>query len=277
MSLLTIAANTFKEAGRDRILHVLLLFACLLTFFGILLGSLSIAQDIRILADIGLLAICTIGGVIAIFLGSTLLSREIEQRTIDLVFTKPMRRWQFLTGKFLGLAGCLAVSVIFMGAFMVLLIWLTLPDKTAAEILVSAVCLSVALIYVELLLLMTLALCFSTFTSPLLSVAFTFSFWLIAHASAPLLALGEMSTSNATSITAMALYYGLPDLSAITRSQDELMRWYELTRHARLEGVQLKFDVVALRALPMVLTYIFGYILLLLSIGTYVVERREFN
>jgi ABC-type transport system involved in multi-copper enzyme maturation permease subunit len=277
MSLFTIAGNTLKEARRDRVLHVLLLFACLLTFVGTLLGSLSIAQDVRILADIGLLAICTIGGIIAILLGSTLVTQEIEQRTIDLVITKPVARWQFVCGKFMGLSGYLALSLVFMGTFLLVVIYFTMPDKAAFEILSGAVSLSLFLIYAELLLILSLALCFSTFASPLMTVAFTLSFWLIAHGTTSLLALGEMSTSASTSWLATALYYSLPDLSAVTRSQDELMRWYEVTRHARLEGVQLPFELTALRALPMVLTYIFGYILLLLSIGTYVVERREFT
>lgn len=55
------------------------------------------------------------------------------------------------------------------------------------------------------------------------------------------------------------------------------MRAYELARHAQLEGVVLSLPPSAGPALPMVLTYIFGYILLLLSAGTYIVERREFN
>lgn len=277
LTLSAIAFNTFKEALHERVLHVLILFACLAGAAGVLLGSLSIAQELRILVDLGLFAIGTIGGVIAVFLGASLFHREVDQGTIALVFTKPLRRWQFVSGKFLGLSGCLALVIAGLGALLVALIWVMLPDRTAAEVLLNAVCLSVAMIYLESLLVLAAALFFATFTSPVMSIFFTLAFWLIAHFSPSLLTLGQMSTSAFVSSLAGAVYYSLPDLSAMSKTQDELMRWYEITRHSRLEGVTLPFDLVAARALPMVLTYIFGYILLLLSVGTYITERREFN
>lgn len=277
LSLSAIAFNTFKEALHERVLHVLILFACLSGAAGVLLGSLSIAQELRILIDLGLFAIGTIGGVIAVFLGAILFHREIEQGTIALLFTKPLRRWQFVGGKFLGLAGCLALVIGALGALLLLLAWLMLPDGAAAEVLVSAIGLSVAMIFLETLLILAAALFFSTFSSPMMSIFFTLAFWLIGQFSSSLLALGQMSTSTFASTLTGIVYYIVPDLSAVSKTQDELMRWYEVARHARLEGIALPFEPVATRALPMVLTYIFGYILLLLSVGTYITERREFN
>src|ERR1700676_5019737 len=95
-----IAINTFRETIRDRVLYACVVFAIFLTLAGILLGSLSVSQNLRVLEDIGLFTISTIGGVIAIFAGTNLVYKELDKRTIYLIFTKPIGRWQFILGKF---------------------------------------------------------------------------------------------------------------------------------------------------------------------------------
>lgn len=277
LSLAAIALNTMREAFAERLVTVLLFLAGLAVLGGWILGSLSIAQTVRIPVDLGLFTIGTVGGIIAIFLGTSLFHREIDQGTIDLIFTKPLPRWHLIAGKFLGLAACLALATSLMGVFLCLVVHFLLPDQIAAHLLFKAVFYSLVLIYVEELLVLALALFFSTFNSPLSSVLFALCFWAIAHCSSAMLGLSQMSNSSAATAITQAVYLVLPDLSAFSRAQEELMRAYELARHAQLEGVVLSLPPSAGPALPMVLTYIFGYILLLLSAGTYIVERREFN
>lgn len=277
LSLAAIALNTMREAFAERLVTVLLFLAGLAVLGGWILGSLSIAQTVRIPVDLGLFTIGTVGGIIAIFLGTSLFHREIDQGTIDLIFTKPLPRWHLIAGKFLGLAACLALATSLMGVFLCLVVHFLLPDQIAAHLLFKAVFYSLVLIYVEELLVLALALFFSTFNSPLSSVLFALCFWAIAHCSSAMLGLSQMSNSSAATAITQAVYLVLPDLSAFSRAQEELMRAYELARHAQLEGVVLSLPPSTGPALPMVLTYIFGYILLLLSAGTYIVERREFN
>ncbi len=277
LSLAAIALNTMREAFSERLVTVLLFMACLAVLGGWILGSLSIAQNVRIPVDLGLFAIGTVGGIIAIFLGTSLFHREIEMGTIDLIFTKPLPRWHLIAGKFLGLSACLALATALMGAFFCTIIYLLLPDQIAANLLFKAIVYSLILIYLEELLVLALSLFLSTFNSPLSSVLFALCFWAIAHCSSSMLGLAQMSTSSTATAFTQAVYLLLPDLSAFSRAQEELMRAYELARHAQLEGVRLPFRPTAGPALPMVLTYLFGYILLLLSAGTYIVERREFN
>ncbi|MFN8659299.1 MAG: ABC transporter permease [Candidatus Obscuribacterales bacterium] len=277
LSLAAIALNTMREAFAERLVTVLLFLAGLAVLGGWILGRLSIAQTVRIPVDLGLFTIGTVGGIIAIFLGTSLFHREIDQGTIDLIFTKPLPRWHLIAGKFLGLAACLALATSLMGVFLCLVVHFLLPDQIAAHLLFKAVFYSLVLIYVEELLVLALALFFSTFNSPLSSVLFALCFWAIAHCSSAMLGLSQMSNSSAATAITQAVYLVLPDLSAFSRAQEELMRAYELARHAQLEGVVLSLPPSTGPALPMVLTYIFGYILLLLSAGTYIVERREFN
>lgn len=277
LSLAAIALNTMREAFAERLVTVLLFLAGLAVLGGWILGSLSIAQTVRIPVDLGLFTIGTVGGTIAIFLGTSLFHREIDQGTIDLIFTKPLPRWHLIAGKFLGLAACLALATSLMGAGLCLVVHFLLPDQIAAHLLFQAVLYSLALIYIEELLVLALALFFSTFNSPLSSVLFALCFWAIAHCSSAMLGLSQMSNSPTVTAITQAVYLVLPDLSAFSRAQEELMRAYELARHAQLEGVVLSLPPSDGPALPMVLTYVFGYILLLLSAGTYIVERREFN
>lgn len=112
-----IALNTFRETVRDRVLYAIVIFALIATLAGVIFGQLSVDQDVRVLEDLGLGVISMFGGIIAVFIGTTLVFKEIDRRTIYLIVTKPINRWEFVTGKFLGLALCLLVTNFAMGVF----------------------------------------------------------------------------------------------------------------------------------------------------------------
>src|SRR5687768_13546211 len=103
MRLFVVAANTFRETVRERVLYNLLFFAILMTLSGLLLGQLSIRQDEKIVKDIGLAAMDIFGTMIALFIGVGLVSKEIERRSLYPLLAKPLSRTEFLLGKFLGL------------------------------------------------------------------------------------------------------------------------------------------------------------------------------
>ncbi|HMO23622.1 MAG TPA: ABC transporter permease subunit, partial [Candidatus Melainabacteria bacterium] len=124
---LAIALNTFRESVRDRVLYAFFIFACLITMLGIVLGSLSIGQEIRIIEDLGLSVIAIIGGIITVFTGTTLVYKELDKRTIYVIFSKPVTSWQFILGKYLGLAACIILVTAAMGLFLVALIWMVDP------------------------------------------------------------------------------------------------------------------------------------------------------
>src|ERR1700727_546921 len=118
-----IASNTFREAVRDRVLYNLIAFALLLSGAAIVLSQISIEIEKLVVINLGLTAVSLFGVVIAIFIGIGLVSKEIEKRTLYTVLSRPVRRWEFIVGKFLGLAGTLAVNTFFMamGVFGALL------------------------------------------------------------------------------------------------------------------------------------------------------------
>jgi ABC-type transport system involved in multi-copper enzyme maturation permease subunit len=178
--LWAIALNTFREATRNRVLYVLVLFAAGLMAFSLVLGELSLHEEVRVIKDIGLAGISAVGLVIALFLGVNLLSKELDKKTVYFVIPKPLHRHEFLLGKFLGLAVTLVVLVVLMAA--ILAIVLGFADGRHDVALLRAE----MLVVFELLLVTAVALLFSSFSSPYLSAMFTASFWIIGRNSAEL-------------------------------------------------------------------------------------------
>src|SRR6266478_3208973 len=105
-----IASNTFREAVRDRVLYNLIAFALLLSGAAIFVGQISIGIEKLVVVNLGLTAVSLFGIVIAIFIGIGLVSKEIDRRTLYTVLSRPVRRWEFIAGKFFGLAGTLVVN-----------------------------------------------------------------------------------------------------------------------------------------------------------------------
>jgi Cu-processing system permease protein len=205
--VLAIARNTFREAVRDRVLYNLVLFVLLLTGGAVFLGELSAAQEAKIIVDMGLSAMLLFGVFISIFVGVGLVYKEIERRTIYAIFSKPVGRAEFLVGKYLGLCLTLAVNVAVMGAGVSLAL---LYVRGGYDPLVLRIWPAVALVYVELMIVIAVALLFSSFSTPALSALLTFFVFLIGHFSA---GLKETAAAGPAHFVFTALYYALPNLS----------------------------------------------------------------
>src|SRR3990172_5914563 len=109
-----IAWHTFKESVRDKVLYNLIVFALLLIAAAILFGSISVGIEQIILVNLGLSSISVFGLLMAIFIGIGLVSKEIELRTIYSILSKPVRRAEFIFGKFLGLVLTLVINTAIM-------------------------------------------------------------------------------------------------------------------------------------------------------------------
>ena len=170
-----VALNTFREAMRNRVLAVLVLFAVALMGFSLVLGELSLHEEVRVIKDLGLAGISFVGILIALFLGVNLLSKELDRKTVFFVIPKPLHRWEFLLGKFVGLAVTLALLTGLMAA--VLAGFVVSNGGTHGVAMLRAE----ILILLELMLLTTVAMLFSAFSSPYLSAMFTGSLWVIGR------------------------------------------------------------------------------------------------
>jgi ABC-type transport system involved in multi-copper enzyme maturation permease subunit len=165
--LAAVAANTFRESVRERVLYNLVFFAILMTVSGLLLGELSIRQDEKVLKDIGLAAMDLFGTLIAVFIGVGLVSKEIERRSLYPLLVKPLSRGEFFLGKFAGLAFTLLVNLSVMTAGLYATLLAT--GRRADPMLLGAV----YPIFLGLLVVVALAMLFSTVTSSTLASVFT--------------------------------------------------------------------------------------------------------
>ena len=157
--LLAVAANTFRETVRERVLYNLVFFSVLMTLSGLLLGQLSIRQDQKIIKDIGLAAMDLFGTLIAVFIGVGLVSKEIERRSLYPLLAKPLSRAELFLGKFAGLAFTLLVNLAVMTAGLYLTLVLT---RGRAEPRLLA---AVYPLFLGLLLVVAFAMLFSTVSS----------------------------------------------------------------------------------------------------------------
>ena len=165
-----VALNTFREAVRDRVLYNLVFFALLMIAAAIAVGQISIGIEQIVIVSLGLSAISVIGLLISVFLGVALVSKEMDKRTLYALLAKPLRRWEFLLGKFGGLVLTLAVNTAAMALGLLLAM---LYVKHSLERSDATVLVAVYFILLKLALIVALALLFSCFTTPLLAILFT--------------------------------------------------------------------------------------------------------
>lgn len=133
--VLAIALNTFREAVRDKVLYGVVGLASAFLVFTLALAELSLGQEARVVADVGLASISLFSIVVAVFLGSSLLYKEIERKTLYVILPKPIERWEFLVGKFFGIALTGAVFVVIMGAIQ---LWVAAVQAGSASTTVLA-------------------------------------------------------------------------------------------------------------------------------------------
>jgi len=209
--ILHIAANTFREAVRDRVLFNLIAFALLMSGAAILVGQISIGIERLVVVNLGLTAVSVFGVVIAIFIGIGLVSKEIEKRTLYTVLSRPVGRWEFIVGKFLGLAGTLVVNTVFMavGVFAALLYVSRTFVWADAWILVA-----LYFIVLQFLMITAIALLFSSFSSPLLSAVFAFSLFVIGSFAEDLRGFAAMAHGVGRFLATGAVYL-VPNFSSL--------------------------------------------------------------
>jgi ABC-type transport system involved in multi-copper enzyme maturation permease subunit len=130
-----IAINTFREAVRDRVLYGVVGFASAVLLFTLALAEVSLNQQRRVVMDIGLASISLFSVLVAIFLGSSLLYKEIEKKTLYVILPKPIRRSEFLVGKYMGIAITSIVFIALMGAIQ---LWVASIQADASPMLLAA-------------------------------------------------------------------------------------------------------------------------------------------
>ena len=207
-NVLTVAANTFREAVRDRVLYNLVVFALLMIAAAIFVGQISIGIEQSIIVSLGLTAISVMGLFIAVFVGVGLVSKEMDKRTLYALLAKPVERWQFLLGKFFGLVLTLAVNTAAMGIGLFLALWVVKHPLERADLYVFV---AVYLIWLKLALIVALALLFSCFTTQFLAILFTAMLYVAGVFAAGLRTMQGVNLPPSTTAMLHGISYVLPN------------------------------------------------------------------
>lgn len=266
-TIVRIALSVFRESVRDKVLYNLVAFAILLMGASVFIGQLTAGQDVKIIKDLGLAAMSLFGTFMAIFIGIGLVSKEVERRSIYALLVKPMTRAQFVLGKYAGLALTLFVNVACMTLALygvLAMLWAgssaSLRNSWEAPALDPRLLIAIGMIYLQLLIITAIAILFSTYSSALLSAAFTFGLTIAGHFSADLRNFDQVSEAPAVIALTRGLYYVLPNLSTFD------------VKSRIVHGVAIPGAEVGLAVL-----YAATYIALILTAAVWIFSRRDFK
>lgn len=262
-----VAVAVFKESVRDRVPYSLVIFAIVLMGASFLLSRLTAGQDLKVIKDLGLATMNAIGLLIAIFIGTGLVAKEVERRSIYSLLSKPLSRSSFIVGKYAGLVLTLAVNLVMMTvAFYAMMEYLSLTTDDwikqgwRAPALDPLLLVPIALIGVQLMMTTAVAVFFSTFSSPLLAMLFTLGVWVAGHFSGDLRDFQAAVDSPAAGAVARILYYLLPNLAAID------------VKNEVVHGLAVPWTAVVIGVASL-----FAYIGALVTASTLIFNRRDFK
>lgn len=212
-NILVIAKNTFKETIRDRILYGILSFALLFLISTTMFGSISLGEDVKVIKDLGLAGIYIFSLIIAIFLGTSLIYKELEKRTLYIIFSKPVSPFQFILGKFFGLWISIILNILLMTAFYLAVILI----KGGGFDYVSLF--AVLLMIFELSIFISLTIVFSTITTPLAGAIYSIIVLYIGHSIGLLNSVIAKSNSFVKYLL-LVVYYVFPNLEKFNLRND---------------------------------------------------------
>jgi Cu-processing system permease protein len=250
-----IALNTFREAARIKVLYGVLVLVFFANFLALVLGQMSYHEDVRVAQDIGLAGMSLFGSLTAILLGLFLLYNEVQHRTVHAIVSKPIERWEFVVGKWLGMALVLSVLVGLFALAMVLM--LVFQGAGMSDALVKATLLA----WVEVLTVAAIAIFFSSFSTPFLAGIFSLAMWVIGRVTPGILAATRAASAWIRIVARVALEI-VPDVHLMSPSGRGT---------ASIHGDFVSWGYVAMASL-----HGLGWIVGLLALACLLFQRRDF-
>ena len=252
--ILTIALNVFWEVMRERVLYLIALFALFLLGTVRLLREFALGTEYKIIADLGIAGIGMLGLIVAIFVGTGLINKEIEKRTVLVLLAKPISRADLIVGKYLGLSGVLAVVILWSSV-----IYLGFLSVNQVNYPLGSMVVALFFIFLELSLLTAVSITLGVFTSSLLATLLTFGVYVMGHLSPDIIKAGELSQNPALESLTRNLYLILPDLTKLD------------LKNQAVYGIIPDLNTLLFNA-----GYAVLYIVLLLAIANLIFKQKEF-
>jgi ABC-type transport system involved in multi-copper enzyme maturation permease subunit len=256
MRTFVIAKNVFQEVVRDRILYVIGFYTFVLAIAWRVLPEIAATNESKLLLDFGIVAMSAITLIVVVFVGTGLIKKEIDKRTILVLIAKPVSRSEIIAGKFLGLSAVLAVLISTMTAIYLGFLQLENIPHPTFSILIATV-----FLFLQLSLINAVAITLGVFTNSLLAVTLTFAVYLMGNITQDLVKLGRLSQNPTMERITQGLYLILPDLSRLDLKNDAVY------------GMQALPNATMLIANA---GYGILYSIMLLAIASFVFSKREF-
>ena len=208
--LWALATNTFREAVRDRVLYSILFFAVGVLALSLVVEDITIGDQAKVVRSVAQGSVDVFGAIIAMFLGVSVIHKELERKTVFTVLSRPLPRWRFVVGKYIGLLLTVVVEVVVLVAVysLFMLSRNDLPDLTLGV--------SMAMLVVELALLTAWATLFSAYSAPTTAAAFTLAIFVIGHLADDIWLYGNQADSESVRNFARALYWVLPNFEVFS-------------------------------------------------------------
>lgn len=257
-----IAFNTFRESIRDKILYNIGLLAVALAFFSIVLGEWSVFDRAYVIKSTTLSVMSLSGLLISIFVGISLVQKEIQRRTVLTLLSKPISRASFIIGKYFGLLAVVFVHLVLLTVIFYVILLCTNASPTLSVLT------AVYMIFCEMAVVIAVALLFSSFSSTVLSALFTLGIYFAGHLSNQLLEqvrfasrMGEMGNASTAILekTAVVIHAVFPGLYR-----------FNITNYV-VHGLALPDMYVFWNSL-----YALGYVGVFLGIASWWFSRRDF-
>lgn len=252
--MFNIALNTFKEIVRNKFLYLILFFAFIFILFSLAMGKLSIGDDNKVIVDFGLAMIEIFGIVGVLFVGSQLLFREIEGKTIFLILSKPIKRQDFILGKFLGFSFTILLIVVLQSLLFLGVLLFKNIDIT------PLIPISLFFTFLKLEILLSLVFFFSTFMSNILTILISLMIYVISHGFSLLLDLFHRMQSTIAAYVIQIFQLLFPPLEALN------------TKDIIGSFQSLGFQYIAFNTVYSIL-----YLLIILFCTVLIFERKKFE
>ncbi len=247
-----IAANTFRETIRNKVLYNILLFAGIIIALSITFGQWSVFARVQVMNDFGLATMSISGLLLAVFIGSSMLGKEISGHTIYMMATRPIQRSAILWGKFLGVYSTLLLNFGIMSLFFIISLKLAGGEFTENHTY------ALLLLFIELGVILATSLLFSVLSSPTLASIFTIGFYISGH-------FNDLSGLEALSGGSALL---LPILKIINMVIPNL-------EHFNLRSAVVFNDVIPAGYLPSAILYGLFFIIIPLLLATLFFEKKD--
>ena len=254
MKILAIAHNTFREAVRDRVFALVGAFGLVLMVSSIVLSPLSVGAQQKLVADIGLAGISIFAVLVVLFVGSGLVHKELDKRTIMTLLSKPVSRMEYLLGKYFGLLFTIVTMMAMMAILFGVALFVTGTDFEWVYLL------SIGLTFCEMVLVTAIVIFFSAFTGPLLTGLFTMGVFISGRTLADVLEFAHVTENPVLADTVSVLRHVIPNFDL-----------FDL-RTAAVHGLPIDPGHVA-----WAVGYMALYSVALLVVAEFVFRRREFK